>query len=121
MDIEPTLAEELALLRESMVGWRATYDEFVARLHALGVGAQAPKAGERFPSFSLPDHRGRYRTLQEVAAGRPLVLSFNRGVWCPYCRIELEHWSTALEVLLKQGGAFAVVSAEIGGGARVLA
>ena len=39
--------------------------------------------GHRFPDLELPDHSGVVRTLYELAAGDPVVLTFFRGWWCP--------------------------------------
>jgi peroxiredoxin len=39
--------------------------------------------GRPFPDLALPDHTGHPRTLAELAAGDPLVLTFYRGFWCP--------------------------------------
>jgi peroxiredoxin len=41
------------------------------------------------PGFVLPDQSGRMRGLDELVADGPLVVSLNRGHWCPFCRIEL--------------------------------
>ena len=50
--------------------------------------AVAPEAA--FVFFELPDDEGRVRRFDELAGGRPLVVSLNRGHWCSYCGIELE-------------------------------
>lgn len=67
----------------------ATYDRVVARLECGGAGAGAPMIGDVLPDMLLPDADGRLVALSELRAGRPLVVSFNRGHWCPYCRLEL--------------------------------
>jgi peroxiredoxin len=38
------------------------------------------------PSFMLPEDQGHLVTL-ELLAKEPAALSFHRGHWCPYCRI----------------------------------
>ncbi len=116
----PFLSEKLDYLRGASPKWRERYDEFVARLRALKVGTHAPRVGDRFPEIILPDHRGRYRTLASLLADGPLVLSFNRGGWCPYCVSELESWRAVLPQLQDAGGKFAVVTAETGGRSQAL-
>ncbi|WP_151480793.1 peroxiredoxin-like family protein [Streptomyces albicerus] len=49
---------------------------------ALTVGARAPR-------FSLPSATGRTVTLEGLLADGPVVLTFYRGAWCPYCNIAL--------------------------------
>jgi peroxiredoxin len=39
--------------------------------------------GAAFPDYTLPDHRGRHRTLSELQGGDPLVLVLSRGGYCP--------------------------------------
>jgi peroxiredoxin len=41
------------------------------------------RPGARFPDLSLSDSNGSNRTLQELAGGDPLLLTFYRGYWCP--------------------------------------
>lgn len=116
-----SLATSLDVLRHRSAAWRSVYDALVARLRLLGVGASAPGKGERFPNIRLPDAEGVYRSIEQLSHGGPLVLSFNRGRWCPYCRAELEHWRTVLPALMAEGARFAVITPEVGGTARALA
>ena len=39
------------------------------------------KIGDQFPSLRLPDHTGQETSLEELAAGAPLILTFYRGAW----------------------------------------
>ena len=65
------------------------YDDLVARLKAGGIGDQAPLVGELMPPFQLPALPHRLVSLQEILSAGPAVISFNRGHWCPFCKIEL--------------------------------
>lgn len=67
----------------------SAYDELVGRLDALDRDEIGPKVGEPMPDFSLPDESGHLVTLQALRRKGPVVVSFNRGHWCPYCRLEL--------------------------------
>lgn len=98
--------------------WQQPTDDLVARLCRSGVGAQAPRIGDRFPDFALPDSHGHHVTLRELIAGGPVVLSFLRGRWCPYCARELKTWHDAMPRLDAVGGRFVAISAETGGRAE---
>ena len=37
--------------------------------------------GQKFPSLTLTDDRGREVSIEELAGGRPLILAFFRGPW----------------------------------------
>ena len=65
------------------------YDDLVARLEMLDSGAIGPQIGEPLPEFTLPDENGRLVSLSSLLRGGPAVISFNRGHWCPYCKLEL--------------------------------
>src|SRR6187399_3155231 len=66
------------------------YDDLVKRLLASGAGDHAPRDGDPFPPFTLPDDDGRLVRLEQLLEKGPAVISLNRGHWCSYCRIELE-------------------------------
>jgi peroxiredoxin len=75
--------------REFKSPFTAAGQELVDRLKAGDVGYDAPKLGEDMPPFLLPDQKGQLRALADFTKHGPLVISFNRGHWCPFCRIEL--------------------------------
>jgi peroxiredoxin len=76
-------------LRELNFPFAEAYDTLVARLIDGGIGSGAPKVGEVMPSFALPARSGGLVRLDELLAEGPVVISFNRGHWCPFCKIEL--------------------------------
>jgi peroxiredoxin len=65
------------------------YDDLVRRLETLDAGAVGPATGSIMPPFSLPDETGTMVSLNELLRRGPVVVSFNRGHWCPYCKLEL--------------------------------
>jgi peroxiredoxin len=65
------------------------YDELVARLNVIERGEVGPQLGEAMPQFSLPDENGRLVTLASLLRSGPVVISINRGHWCPYCKLDL--------------------------------
>ena len=65
------------------------YDELVDRLTALDRGEVGPGTGGPMPPFDLPDETGRLVSLASMLRAGPVVISINRGHWCPYCKMEL--------------------------------
>lgn len=114
------LAKRLVEKNAAGAEWQPMYDSLVAGLRRLEIGATAPRVGDLFPGFALPDARGRLHSLEHLLTNGPVVLSFNRGVWCPYCRGELETWRGALSRLDITHGQFVVVTPEVGGRAASL-
>ena len=91
--MDGTLSQKLAAysdrLTELNFPFAEAYDTLVARLIEGGIGETAPKVGEQMPLFALPSQAGRLVLLEELLADGAVVMSFNRGHWCPFCKIEL--------------------------------
>ena len=68
----------------------AAYDRMSARLATTDWHELGPQIGDAMPPFVLPDHTGHLVSLEGLLGHGPLVVSFNRGHWCPYCRMELK-------------------------------
>ena len=68
------------------------YDELVERLSVIDRGELGPQLGDFMPGFDLPDQNGRFISLSSLlrSGPGPVVISINRGHWCPYCRLELQ-------------------------------
>ena len=98
--------------------WNRLYDAFVADLRTRGTGSTAPRIGDRIDPFVLPNSLGRHVALDDLLHAGPIVLSFMRGGWCPYCRSELSAWAAAAPRLAAVGGRFIAISGEIGGRAE---
>lgn len=73
--------------------------------HALGVG-------DRAPDFKRPEARGRTVQLYRRLAKGPVVLSFYRGGWCPFCSLELRAWCRHVDKLHALGAELIAVSPE---------
>ena len=74
-------------IRELNPPFADAVDRLVGRLRAGQVADGSPKEGEPMPPFLLPDHTGCLVSLEELVADGPVVVTFARGHWCPYCRI----------------------------------
>jgi peroxiredoxin len=87
-----------------------TMNRATAELTASGAAERAIKVGDAAPAFALNDPDGRVVTLADLLAGGPLVLSFYRGVWCPYCNAELQALQGALPDIQKHGARLVAIS-----------
>ncbi|MGW2817929.1 redoxin domain-containing protein [Streptomyces sp. NPDC001415] len=54
-----------------------------------GRANRALPLGERAPGFFLTTAIGEPVTLDSLVADGPVVLTFCRGAWCPYCNLAL--------------------------------
>jgi peroxiredoxin len=60
-----------------------------ADLEATGIGEGILKVGDKAPEFKLPNQDGNLVSSTELLKNGPLVVTFYRGVWCPYCNTDL--------------------------------
>jgi peroxiredoxin len=61
-----------------------------------GIAESALRTGDTVPDFELADARGGRVRLSTLLRQGPVVLSFYRGGWCPYCNLELRALQLAL-------------------------
>lgn len=60
--------------------------------------------GSRMPDASLLDVHGEPTSLELLRAGRPAVVVFYRGAWCPYCNLALRSYQQELAADLAARG-----------------
>jgi peroxiredoxin len=81
-----------------------------AELIESEAAQRAKKAGDVAPSFSLKDSEGSIVSSADLLKRGPLVLSFYRGVWCPYCNMELQALEAAKPAFEKYGASLVAIS-----------
>lgn len=81
-----------------------------AELIASRQAERAKKAGDIAPAFTLNDQDGRSVRSAALLEQGPLVLTFYRGVWCPYCNMELEAIQAALPEIKARGASVVAIS-----------
>jgi peroxiredoxin len=81
-----------------------------AELVVSGQADQALKAGDRAPAFTLPDTEGTQVSSAALIAAGPLVLTFYRGVWCPYCNMDLQAIEAAADAVRGLGASLVAIS-----------
>jgi peroxiredoxin len=81
-----------------------------AELIESAQAQRARKAGDTAPEFTLLDPDGKPVSSRELLAKGPLVVSFYRGVWCPYCNLELQALQAALPEITSRGASLVAIS-----------
>ena len=81
-----------------------------AELVASGQARRAIKAGDRAPHFNLKDQDGNDVSSAALLVKGPLVVTFYRGVWCPYCNIELQAINDVLPQIQAYGANVVAIS-----------
>jgi len=84
--------------------------ESFAQLKASNVAENALAVGADAPDFLLPDARGATIRLYERLNRGPVVLSFYRGGWCPFCSLELRSLQAHLPDITRLGASLIAIS-----------
>jgi len=79
-------------------------------LAETGLVAKAVKAGETAPLFRRRCGRGGFIDLSDLLERGPVVISFFRGDWCPFCVLELEALAAAHPEIERLGATLIAVS-----------
>lgn len=74
------------------------------------VLGRAVAEGDRAPNFRLPNAQGGSVELHALLKQGPVVLTFYRGQWCPYCNLELRAYQKLLPQLQALGASLVAVS-----------
>ena len=82
----------------------------VDELIASGAQDRALKAGDVAPEFTLPDADGNLVSSSDLLARGPLVLTFYRGAWCPYCNFDLSALEEARSEIEARGASLVAIS-----------
>ncbi|MFG2550042.1 peroxiredoxin-like family protein [Streptomyces sp. NPDC048581] len=75
-----------------------------------GQADRALAVGDRAPRFTLPTATGESRSLDDLLAAGPVVLTFYRGAWCPYCNLALRALQQHHETITARGARLVAVS-----------
>ncbi|SKA85338.1 Peroxiredoxin [Prosthecobacter debontii] len=78
-----------------------------------GILSSAKQAGEKAPDFTLQDAKGQSVALHELLENGPVVLTWYRGGWCPYCNLSLRALQKVLPEFEKGGAQLVALTPEL--------
>jgi len=74
----------------------AEMDKATNELKSFNFKEKTLQVGDAFPDATLLNHKGEEASLKEALDGKPAIISFYRGTWCPYCNLELAYYTKLL-------------------------
>ena len=77
------------------------------------VAGKALRRGQVSPRFALPSATGAIVSLGERLSHGPVIVTFYRGGWCPYCNIALRALQSRLPEIKSLGGSLIAISPEV--------
>jgi peroxiredoxin len=106
-----SLPQELSALIEQGAG----------EISVLDIVERARNVGDKAVDFSLVNQHGVLRRLGDYLARGPVVLTFYRGVWCPYCNLQLKAYSDRLADIESAGATLVAITPEKPNAKEILA
>ncbi len=70
------------------------------------------RKGDKAPLFELPNAAGHIVKLSDLLNGGPVVLTFYRGTWCPFCNLVLSMYQKILPQIKERGASLVAISAQ---------
>jgi len=98
---DTTIADQVVVLQQQTAvrlpaEVRAVFGAEMAKLIAAGIPSDVAAPGTDLPDGDLLDAHGLPTTLAMARDGKPAVVVFYRGEWCPYCNLTLRAYQDKL-------------------------
>lgn len=111
-----SLKQELA---EHRAGWfkrvpaerQAIMERHIAELRS-GLAKTALQIGDQAPSIVLRNAKGEIVDVSALLKRGPVIVTFYRGGWCPYCNLELRAFQRVLPEIEAAGASLVAISPE---------
>ncbi|WP_066218171.1 peroxiredoxin-like family protein [Formosa haliotis] len=88
-------------------------DAAIAEAKSFEQGDNAIRVGEKAPAFKLPNARGKNVSLDNLLENGPVVITFYRGDWCPYCNLQLRALKEHLSEINALGANLVAISPQV--------
>lgn len=82
-------------------------------LIAQHIKDNALQIGAKVENFSLVNHNGESIELNDLLNKGPVIVSFYRGGWCPYCNLELKALNDYLAQFKTQSAQLIAISPQL--------
>jgi len=83
------------------------------KLAMAGIVERAVKVDDVAPHFTLPDAKGKQVSVSDLIMDGPLVVTFYRGEYCPYCNITLRALQKYLPKFQAKGASLVAISPQL--------
>lgn len=113
MSLNKQIQQFIHTLRETLPPELNTLiEQGAGEISSLPIVEKALKIGEKAPNFTLKNYDGATRSLSDYLKNGPLVLTFYRGLWCPYCNLHLKAYNARYADMKALGAELVAISSE---------
>ena len=91
----------------------ALMDTTNEELIAQHIKDNALQVGAKVDNFTLANHSGESIELNDLLNKGPVIISFYRGGWCPYCNLELKALNDYLAQFKTQSAQLIAISPQL--------
>lgn len=110
-----------SILDEKKAAFNERADEDVKKLYAQGIEEvassgitdDAEQKGDKAHDFTLKNAKGEDIQLSELLKDGPVVLTWYRGGWCPYCNLTLARYQEELPRFKEFGAQLVALTPEL--------
>jgi len=92
---------------------QALMQQATQNLADSGIVLNTPKHGDKLAEFSLVNAQGTDVSLSSLLENGPVVITFYRGGWCPYCNLALREYQNSLEEIKALGATLVAITPEL--------
>lgn len=89
------------------------YDAGIQAVVESGILETAKNVGDQAPDFQLKNALGKEVSLSDYLAKGPVVLTWYRGGWCPYCNLTLRQLQQELPAFKAEGAHLLALTPEL--------
>jgi peroxiredoxin len=104
---------KVAAGRQANPEFMKVVDEVVEKAKAFQQGSDVLELGQKAPDFVLPNPEGKSISFSDLLEKGPLVVTFYRGSWCPYCNLQLKALQARLGDIHALGAQLVAISPEV--------
>jgi peroxiredoxin len=115
--VKLTLKDQLRLMKETSAKRippekAKILEAAIEKLRKAHLTDKALKVGQTMPDFSLPDAHGNPVRLKDLLKKGPVIVTFYRGSWCPYCNAQLASYQQHLPEFRAHGASLVAITPE---------
>jgi len=92
---------------------QALMQQATQNLADSGIVLNTPKKGDKLAEFSLVNAQGTDVSLSSLLEDGPVVITFYRGGWCPYCNLALRAYQDSLAEIKALGATLVAITPEL--------